>query len=57
MSDSFYSYIFSQGYAYCFLKFWNGLVNISYGKVISYKEQANYLKIPSAVRAVASALS
>jgi AraC family transcriptional regulator of adaptative response/methylated-DNA-[protein]-cysteine methyltransferase len=34
---------------------WNGLVNISYGKVISYKEQANYLKIPSAVRAVASA--
>ncbi len=34
---------------------WNGLVNISYGKVISYKEQANYLKIPSAVRAVANA--
>ncbi len=34
---------------------WNSLINISYGKVISYKEQANYLKIPSAIRAVASA--
>lgn len=34
---------------------WNALIDIPYGKTISYKEQATYLKNPSAVRAVASA--